>query len=69
MLYKNLHIPINLPILLIEEVSIDQSNIKLIKKIKEASNTGISSTIFLFKNYFNNNMSKFVKPSLDLFLD
>ena len=34
MLYKNLHIPINLPILLKEEVSLDQSNLELIKKIK-----------------------------------
>jgi hypothetical protein len=69
MLYKNLHIPINLPMLLKEEVSLDQSNLELIKKIKEANNTGISSTIFLFKNYFSNNISKFVKPSLDLFLE
>ena len=69
MLYKNLQIPINLPMLLKEEVSIDQSNLELIKKIKEANNTGISSTIFLFKNYFSNNISKFVKPSLDLFLE
>ena len=36
MLYKNLHIPINLPILLKEEVSLDQSNLELINKIKEA---------------------------------
>jgi hypothetical protein len=43
--------------LLKEEVSIDQSNLELIKKIKEANNTGISSTIFLFKNYFSKNIS------------
>lgn len=69
MLYKNLYIPINLPILFKEEVTIDQSIVELIKKIKNANNIGISSTVFLFKNYFSNNISKFVKPSLHSFLE
>ena len=69
MLYKKLHIPINLPLLDKEEVSFDLSNLNLINKIKNSNNIGMSSTILLFKNYFSSNISKFVKPSLDLFLD
>ena len=68
MLYKNLHIPINLPSTEDRELLLDNSNLQIIKEIQESDKLKLSSTIELFKNYFNNKISKKIKRNLYFFL-
>ncbi|MFL2819059.1 MAG: hypothetical protein ACJ0BR_05340 [Candidatus Puniceispirillales bacterium] len=69
MLYKNLHIPINLPSTEDRELLLDNSNLKIIKEIQESDKLKLSSTIELFKNYFNNKISNVIKINLYFFFD
>jgi len=69
MLYKNLHIPINLPSTEDRELLLDNSNLLIIKEIQESDKLKLSSTIELFKNYFNNKISKIIKKNLYFFFD
>ena len=69
MLYKNLHIPINLPSTEDRELLLDNSNLLIIKEIQESDKLKLSSTIELFKNYFNNKISKKIKKNLYFFFD
>ena len=45
MLYKNLHIPINLPSTKDRELLLDNSNLLIIKEIQESDKLKLSSTI------------------------
>ena len=69
MLYKNLHIPINLPSTEDRELLLDNSNLKIIKEIQVSDKLKLSSTIELFKNYFNNKIIKKIKKNLYFFFD
>ena len=68
MLYKNLHIPINLPSTEDRELMLDNFNLKIIKKIQESDKLKLSSIIELFKNYFNSKISTVIKKNLYFFL-
>ena len=68
MLYKKLHIPINLPLPQNKESESNHSNLEIIRKIQDSDKLKLSSTIDLFKNYFNNKISKVIITNLYYFL-
>ena len=69
MLYKKLHIPINLPLAQDKESESNHSNLEIIRKIQDSDKLKLSSTIDLFKNYFNNKISKVITTNLYFFFD
>ena len=69
MLYKKLHIPINLPLAQDKESESNHFNLEIIRKIQDSDKLKLSSTIDLFKNYFNNKISKVITTNLYFFFD
>ena len=66
MLHKKLHIPINLSL---DEVTGYELNNEIISKIQNLEKYKLSSTVDLFKNYFNNKISEIIKKKLYCFFD
>ena len=69
MLYKKLHIPVNLPLTEGKDIESNDFNIEIIREIQEADKLKLSLTIDLFKNYFNNNISQVIRTPLYFFFD
>ena len=66
MLHKKLHIPINLSL---DEVTGYELNNEIISKIHNLEKYKLSSTVDLFKNYFNNKVSEIIIKKLYSFFD
>ncbi|MDC3116153.1 hypothetical protein OA529_00555 [Alphaproteobacteria bacterium] len=69
MLYKKLHIPINLPLAQDKENESNHTNLEIIRKIQDSDKLKLSSIIDLFKNYFNSKISKVIIKNLYFFFD
>ena len=69
MLFKKLYIPINLPLTQDKEFELNNSDLEIVRDIRQANKFKLFSTIELFKNYFNNKTSDVIKTNLYFFFD
>ena len=69
MLFKKLYIPINLPLAQDKEFELNNSDLEIVRDIRQANKFKLFSTIELFKNYFNNKTSDVIKTNLYFFFD
>ena len=68
MLQKKLHIPINLPLTLNDDIEVDETIKILIKSIQSCNKIGAKSTFKLYEDFFSKKTSKYIKNNLNFFL-
>ena len=68
MLQKKLHIPINLPLTLNDDIEVDETITNLIKSIQSCNKVGAKSTFKLYEDFFSKKTSKYIKNNLNFFL-
>ncbi len=64
MLYKKLNLPINLPLTTYEEFGKNKFVIDVVNEITKSSRIGVNSSITLFKNFFEDNLSEITNKKL-----